>query len=196
MAMRIFLSALLTALVTLLCACVPTRFSGYTPQGAGELEIGYCVAGIKDVLRFKAPSGVDLVISTHEMGSKGPSELYIYLEIPAGVTVRLMSTAVVLQSPEWAADRTVEIRSIDGDLPPRLPDQAVTGAQRKRRTQVSISFVRYDGTPESARWQPGIPFVKTFSARLPDIDIDGQVFRPGIVTFERYRKWGMYYCAQ
>lgn len=170
------------------------RFAGYQPSGPGRLEGGYCVAWIKDNLRIAGPSGTDVVVSAAENHADHTLELGVAVTMPDQVAVRLLADHLVLSSPDWPQSKALPIVVISAPGPRQYPPLAVLrGSDRPEMNSFTLWF-RPVGKGNLN--QTGIPAIPRFSLELPPMEIDGQGFQPGIVRFEPYRKWGMYYCVQ
>lgn len=182
------------ALSLSLAGCIPAKFSGYKPIGNGSLAGGYCVAGIKDRLRVHAPSGVEVLLYAEENEKSNTILLGVDLIIPEGVSVQLLSSVLVLQSPEWAQSRTLAIHRITA-AGPRVyePSAVLPGSSQESMGAFTLWFLPGE---KGTLWETGVHKVLTFTLSLPALSINGRQFQVNTVAFEAYREWGMYTCVQ
>ena len=186
--------ALLTFFVTLAAACVPWRFSGYLPHGVGVLESGYCVAGIRDRLRIHAPLGVDVLLRASTDDQTQTILLDLSLVFPEGVSVKLLSSELVLSSAEWPEPRTLAVRMITGGAARvHEPLAVLHGSSDESESGFTLWFVPGE---KGSLWRTGIRVARDFTAKIPALDINGTSFEVPPVHFETYRRWGVYTCAQ
>lgn len=184
----------LLAVSTLVGGCVPWRYSGYMPHGAGILEGGYCVAGIRDRIQMRGPHGMVVAMYANKDQSTETLLLEVSLTIPRGVYVRLLSTGLTLQSAAWPAPRMLAIDRITGGAAGiHEPLAVLRGSSNQSHSAFTLWFTRGD---KGTLWQTGITAVPHFAVLLPPLKINGQRFEFRPVTFEAYRKWGIYTCAQ
>ena len=182
------------AVAALLGGCVPWKLSGYRPTGSGVLESGYCVAGIKDRMRFSAPRGVDILLRAAEDTQNQTILLEVSLIVPDGVTAQFLSADLVLRSPEWPQSRALSIHRITGGLARvHEPAAVLPGSANASTGTFTLWFMRGD---VGSLWQTGLPLARSFTLSLPPLSIDGHQFDVEKVAFESYREWGMFTCAQ
>ena len=182
------------AMSALLAGCVPWQFSGYRPNGSGALESGYCVAGIRDRMRFNALRGVDILVYAAKDNQNQTILLEVSLVVPDGVTARFLSSDLVLRSPEWPQSRALSIYRITGGMARvHEPSAVLPGSANASTGTFTLWFMRGEvGT----LWQTGLPLVRSFTVSLPPMTIDGRQFDLEEVAFRSYREWGMFTCAQ
>lgn len=177
----------LLLLVVLLAGCfVPAKYSGFRPSGPGTLAGGYCVTGVKDKLRITAPHGVDIFARASNDDPDFPISLTVYLIIPAAVSVQVLSPEVRIRSSEWVKTLSLAIEEVTAAGPRHYqPSDVLPGSSKESMGMFSLWF------------RPaGFPAAHRFTVDLPAINIDGEQFLAGPVTFEAYSEWGMYTCAQ
>jgi len=182
------------AVSALVGGCVPWKLSGYRPTGSGALESGYCVAGIKDRMRFSAPRGVNILLHAAQDTQNQTILLEVSLVVPDGVTARFLSSDLVLRSPEWTQSRALAIHRITGGVARvHEPSAMLSGSANASTGTFTLWFMRGEvGT----LWQTGLPMARGFTVSLPPLSIDGHQFDMEEVAFESYREWGMFTCAQ
>lgn len=177
--------------VLLLCGSlpgcyIPFKFSGFRPGGPGVLVESYCVAGVRDRLRIDAPHGAVIFLRAAKNGTGAPASLDIYLEVPDGVSLRLLAPEVGLDSPEWSEPRSLAISEITAPGPRHYPPlAALPGSSEESMGRFSL-------------WLPpgGMPAVSHFNVTLPAMSINGERFQAGTVAFDAYSEWGTYTCVQ
>lgn len=174
--------------------CFPMRFSGYRPTGPGELEGGYCIAGIRDWLNMQAPGGVEIHMRATALESKQVVVLDTYLVVPNGRTVRLLADTLAVTHADTGHAEQFPITRITAGGPIEL-EALATMAGLTSRSETLYSLWLTPRGPGSDFRSP-IVAVPRFTVQLPAMMIDGEEFQPGPVAFETYREWGMYYCVQ
>jgi hypothetical protein len=172
-----------------LSGCIPGRFEGYRPSGAGDRESSACVAGIRDVLRMPASSGVDILLRAVEDRDR-TILLDASIVVPEGIVVRLRSSAIVFRSDEWPA-RVIPIVRITGNAREYRPLAGLSGSDAGSAGTYALWFG--SGT---ALWRTDAPAARSFTVEFPALEIAGQPFQPEPVAFERYSEWGTFTCAQ
>lgn len=183
-----------------LSACVPTKFTGYEPTGAGTAEPGYCVAGIRDTFRVDAPAGVRVNLRANLVSLRRESEsvdrvveLDGWITVPKGVTVRLTAPTLRLESPAWPRPRDLEVHGISAGGPAFFGATDRLTGSRDAPEKFSLQV----GLPGLGQLsQSGIAAPERFTLHLPPIEIDGRPFDVGPVTFQAYEKWGVFTCVQ
>jgi hypothetical protein len=181
--------------------CIPAKFSGYRPAGAGALESVYCVGRIRDALRIEAPAGVSIFLRADsvtllEGGTPGGREIGLEarVTVPDGVKVRLTSPILQVESPEWPGPRQLEVARILAPGPREYGATAtLTGTSRDLGGWFSLE-IGLPGIGTLSR--SGIPAPKQFTLRMPAIEIGGEPFDVGPVRFDAYEEWGVYTCVQ
>lgn len=174
--------------------CFPMRFSGYRPTGPGELEGGYCIAGIRDWLNMPAPGGVEIHMRATALEPEHVVVLTTYLIVPNGRAVRLLADTLAVTTADTGHAEQFPITRITAGGPIELEALAtMTGSPNEARNYFSILL-----TPRGpgSDFRSPIVAVPRFTVQLPAMMIDGEEFQPGPVAFETYREWGMYYCVQ
>ncbi len=185
---------LAAALVLATAGCIPARFSGYEPSGPGKRESGYCITGIQDNLRVEAPGGVGVHWWASRDDVTDSIMLDIYLTVPAGTTVRLRSPDIELRSDGWPKPQVLPIKTISAPGPRTFtPDAALVGSDESSMGNYSFHFFQ---TMKGTLAQTGIPAVPGFSASLPPLEINGQLWESAPVNFKEYTRWGVYTCVQ
>jgi hypothetical protein len=179
----------------LIAGCIPLRFSGYLPSGPGTRESGYCIAGIKDVVRIDLHSGVEVILRASTNERKKTILLHAYMAIPEENTVRLTATQMVLDSEYWPSSRMAEITNIWSPVSGTVqPLTLLTGSPPDLSSYYPLGF---NETPEANPRETGIAAVEAFYLRFPDLLINGERFSIPPIEFRRYRnKWGVPYCIQ
>lgn len=183
-----------------LCGCVPTKFTGYEPTGAGTSEPSYCIAGIRDTFRVDAPAGVRVNLRADRVALRSGSEsagrvveLDGWITVPKGVTARLTAPTLRLESPEWPRSRELEVHGISAGGPAFFGATDRLTGSRDAPEMFSLQ-VGLPGVGQLS--QSGIAAPERFTLHLPPIEIDGRPFDVGPVTFQAYEKWGVYTCVQ
>ncbi len=171
----------------LVAACfLPLKFSGYRPSGPGSLVESYCVAGVRDRLRLDAPRGAAIFLRASDGGREAAVNLDVYLEVPAGVSLRLLSPDVHVQSPEWSEPRLLAIGEITAPGPRHYAvGDVLPGSSTESLGRFSLRFRPND-----------MPHVNRFALSLPAMSINDEPFQAATVMFEAYREWGTYTCVQ
>lgn len=169
---------------------IPMRYAGYLPAGAGTLESGYCMHGVGDQLRIRAPAGIELLVyTTHSY----EAELQVVVSVPRGVTARFEAdTPVVLKSPEWAEPLVWTIlrassQSSSFGAPATLGGGAGPGPREY--------WLAFRGANRNESIQV-IPPVRSFTVELPAFMAGSERYQPPPVTFEYRKAWGYYTCFQ
>lgn len=99
-------------MAALLHGCIVST-SGYTPTGPGRVERNFCVPNIKDTVRIRLSRGVEVMVRAGlDIFRVGEINLYTALIIPKGVSVRLLSPDLLLESPGWPEPKTLSILEI------------------------------------------------------------------------------------
>jgi hypothetical protein len=181
------------ALAALGAGCVPAQLEGYRPSGRGSLDDDFCIAGIRDRLRMRAPQGVELSLGTVRHGYRPGALLNVDFTVPGGVTLQWDSARVTLASPEWSRPRGWMIDRIVAGASTHAATAVLAGAGGPRGRAYRLTFY---ATDTGTIGEPLIPPVREFTLTLPALAVDGVRFDPGPVHFEAYREWGFYTCAQ
>ena len=112
--------------------------------------------------------------------------LHIHLDIPDGVSLRLLSPVVGVTSLEWNEPRPFTIAEITAPGPRHYQaDDVLAGSFNESTGRFRVGL-----QPE------GISETRRFEVGLPAMSINGEIFQAEPVTFEMYREWGAYTCAQ
>jgi len=178
-------------------SCVPAKFTGYIPTGPGTAEKGYCVAGIKDNLRVRTGSGVDIVIWGNDNERNRTIALKVDIIVPEAVTVQLVAPDFVLRSSEWPQQHVLVVDRIIGPGPrsePKTygPTEKLVGVGGSGSHFLPWFLKGEKGT----LYQTMIPKVKSFTLQPPPLSINGQTYRIDPITFEAYEKLSVYTCVQ
>lgn len=185
----IWLSLLLAGL---LHGCVPARFSGYEAYGAGKPERDHCVVGLHELRLVEGPMGVGVHWRATVDEDADGLLLSVYLSIPAGVTVQLLSPDLLLHSESWSQPMILPVHTISTSGPRQLdPDAQLAGSSDASSGMYSLWF---HPVTRGASGKTGLPAVTSFSAQLPPLLINDEQWTPGKVQFKRYRRWGIYTC--
>jgi hypothetical protein len=188
---------LVAALATLTAACLPFRQSGYEVSGKGTRVQSPYVWFIRDNLRLQAHSGVVLLISADaQQGS--PLQIRLEINIPKGVRVRWLGTAVTYRSSGWdqpRVGRLSEIRNYGGGY--WNPTDWLEGTQSGAWFDKGSPYYTY--IPGAAGHSGNVDSdgrIREFSMDLPTLEVDGKAFDPGTITVRRYQRWGLGLLAQ
>jgi hypothetical protein len=195
------LTVFLILTVLLLQSCVPAKFSGYMPTGPGELEAGYCVAGINDRLLVIANDGVIITLRAGESLKDGTINLDITLWVPAGVIVQFGAPDFVISSQEWLQPKNLTLYEITSLRTKYLPPTAaLQGGQITKRLMADGSSQYYSAfIPKFKQGTLGatdLPKVNMFELQFPELRINTKKYLMRPVKFTAYTKWGAYTCAQ
>lgn len=184
----------LIALASVLAGCIPAKFQGYRPSGAGAREGAYCVAGVRDRLRVPALQGAALLLHAEEDPRDHTILLEVSLVVPDGVTAGLVSAEVTLASAAWNGPRRLAVTRITGG-PAREqePLAALTGSGQDSLGTYTLWFAP-GGT--GTLWRTGIPAPPAFEVTPPPVVIGDESFQAEPVAFEAYTDWGVFTCAQ
>ncbi len=173
---------LLLAVVAIQTACVgwpsPVSDSGLLPHQAG----GYCT-GWSNAKGIKAPHGVSLVARPMKDKLNGTILLYVNILVPSGITIRTVNPELILTSPEWPEPRRLRIDHFTGRGGSHFPpDSALRGfADPNLPPEVLTAWYFPDndtGLPSTHLAQ-----VAEFTLQLPALEINGERFQPGPITF-------------
>lgn len=198
-----FLTAVL--LLPLLAGCVPMKFSVYRVSGPGRVESGYCVAGLDDVLRIRAPRDVEIVVSAGRYAAGQPTQLSVRFYVPVAVSLRLTEPEVILESPEWPEVTRLVVSAIIG---PGGDSRSGTEQHGPTEEFTGVTEKKFPGTVfirEAHLWfEPDknlplravVPPAARFTAALPPMEISGERFEAGPVTFIADSQWGIFSCLQ
>jgi hypothetical protein len=187
-------SACLVIAMTLLAGCFPQHFAGYRPIGNGELEGGYCIAGIKDALRTSAPGGLQIITRALLAPRERELEISVDVVIPSGVRMRFLADHIVITSNNATESAHLRITRITRSGPTELqPLDALDGLPDKTPTLYSVWV---QPVSESALKPTPLSPSPGFSISLPAMLINAQPYQPDAIAFEPYREWGIYYCIQ
>ena len=176
--------------------CVPAIFVGYMPAGAGQAEKGDHCSTIRDALTFKVDDKVDVTVRVPKDGM--PADLEVSVFVPVGSALKLSSTELVLESPEWSQPQRLLIEALrrtrhSSDLPPM---SEIRGEQHVNYTAWGSVYsvvegsrfwlkVRNERTADAAASK-----VRTFRVLFPEISIDGQKRTIEPLAFVAYEKVG------
>lgn len=159
----------------------PTQVGGYVASDSGLLS--------KDI---KAPGGVIISVRASKDKLNGTILLAVGLLVPEGVSMRLSSPAVNLQSPEWPEDKQLIVDHIAGSRSRQLaPASALIGTADMPDNVYELWYFPLRETMEP---QTALPQVRSLTVILPPLDINGRVFQAAPVTFENFRKCGLSGC--
>lgn len=186
-----------TLALLLLQGCVPATFVGYMPAGSGQAEKGDHCSTIRDALTFKVGDKVDVTVRVPKDGM--PSDLEVSFFVPVGNGLKLLSTELVLESPDWSQPQRLLIEALGrarhtSDL---APTDEMRGERHVNYTAWGSVYSVVDGSrfwlnvrkerkPDAAASK-----VRTFTVRFPEISIDGrkQWIKP--LPFVAYEKVGL-----
>lgn len=181
--------------------CVPTRFSGYEPTGTGVAETSYCIAGIRDTFRIPGPQGVEVFLRANRValernvgGLEQVMQLTMYATVPAGVTARLTSPLLRLESPDWERPRELEVSEITSVGPRTFGPTDPLRGQKGHQDSLFTFEVRLPGL--GAYSQSSLPAPTRFTLHVPPFEVNGAAFDLQPVRFEAYTKWSVYTCVQ
>lgn len=194
-------TVLLLLTVLLLASCVPSVFSGYMPTGPGDLEAGYCVSGINDLLRISADDGVIITLRASELPKDNTINLDITLWVPAGVIVQFVTSDFVLTSQEWLQPRNLTLYEITTSGPKYyLPFSELHGASITERRLPDGTSRYYSAFNLKFKKGPigetSLPKAHIFELQFPELRINTKRYLMRPVKFTAYTKWGAYTCAQ
>jgi len=167
---------------------IPMRYTGYLPTGAGELESGYCMHGVGDQLRIRAPAGIELLVYTTD---NYKAELQVMISVPRGVTARFESADILLMSPEWPDPLVWTIERAYS-----RSDSFVATARFGSSSGPDEYWLTFSATGGNAATDPVIPPTRSFNVELPALMAGSERFQPPPVNFEYRREWGYYTCFQ
>jgi hypothetical protein len=184
-------SALPILYATLLLGCVPYKFSGYAPQGPGQLESrrGCFPPGINDALRISTEGGVDIVVWAGPDTRRQTIDLTVDLTVPADVAVRFASADLIFDSPAWPQPRLLPVAHITTVGPREFSPTAILhGADDDAIGPFSLWFRSERGT---SFMYTDIPTVDRFTLELPPLIINGHMYRIAPISFEPFKEWSL-----
>lgn len=189
---------ILTLTLPMLLSCVPAKFSGYIPSGPGSVEGRYCSGpGIKDALRVRAPSGVQINIRAGQNQRNDTITLDVYLTVPDAVTAQLLESEFVLESSEWTQPRILPIDRIMGSgLKPGPNRYAPTDRLAGTGGSPGLFGLWFFNGDKGTLFETGLPKVSSFRLQFPPLSINGQTYRVDPINFEAYERLSVYTCVQ
>lgn len=175
--------------VALLEGCVaPSYYSVYVPSGAGELSDSYIV-GIKDALTVKV--GEARIVSFAILSSQNTVEVHVVLNLPAGVTARLLSRNLIIESNELEKPIILTCSRLSTTGPKYL--SPLSELHGKTYNPDSV-FVKPSYELYSLEFATREHFRKldSFSLQLPEVLINGMTYKVEPINFKYRSGWGMY----
>ena len=184
------------AAAVLLQGCIPAQFSGYMPVGPGRLESDHCTT-IEDILTFTVPGGVEMTAWVPK--NTTPADLRLWMTVPAGAVVRLRSTLLVLESPDWSEPQT--LRTVGIRLPGKSEDLPPSAELRGERQISYTAWGSVSSVAEGSRFwmrldraaapSAGTVRAGSFTLRFPELEINGEIHPVKPLLFKAYRKVGV-----
>jgi len=178
---------LLLAVVAIQAACVgwpsPVSDSGLLPHQVG----GYCTSW-SNAKGIKAPHGVSLVARPMKDKLNGTLLLYVNILVPTAVTVRTEKPEIVLTSPTWPEPRRLRINHFTGRGGSRFPPESALQGFTDPDLPPEVVTLWYLPHADTEFPPTGLPQVPEFTLQLPTLEINGERFQPGPITFRACRR--------
>jgi hypothetical protein len=174
------------ALAALLTGCTGWP-SPADESGLPEVQVGgYCTSRLTDVQDVETPEGVLISVRPAKDKLNRTMLLSVSILVPQGVSVRLDPPAVILRSPEWAAEKRLPIDHFSARGGTTHP--AAVTLEGVTRMPPSSYTAWYFPTHDTELPQTGVTQVREFTVALPVLDINGRHFQAAPITFRSYTK--------